>query len=108
MKDRSSDAGGRSKALRLQARGYHSPAGAPPTLAAPARASWAHAAATARGVDHHVASQVFADGTKITNTGTDSEGGLVDITALPLRPSASEGLDASLARRSGRLRPSSR
>ena len=49
MKDRSSDAGGRSKALRLQARGYHSPAGAPPTLAAPARASWAHAAATARG-----------------------------------------------------------
>ena len=38
-----------------------------------------------------------ADGTKITNTGTNSGGGLVDIRARSLRPSVFEGLDASLA-----------
>ena len=38
-----------------------------------------------------------AGGTKITNTGTNSGGGLVDIRARSLRPSVFEGLDASLA-----------
>ena len=50
------------------------------------------------GLDHYVA-QVSSNaaGTKITNTGTNSGGGLVDIRARSLRPSVFEGLDASLA-----------
>ena len=44
-----------------------------------------------------------AAGTTITNTGTQTDGEPIDIFARLLRPSASEGLDASLARRSIRL-----
>ena len=50
------------------------------------------------GLDHYVAQVAdAAAGTKITNTGTKSDGGPIDIRARPLRPSALEGLDASLA-----------
>ena len=50
------------------------------------------------GLDHYVAQVAdVAAGTKITNTGTNSGGGLVDIRARSLRPSVFEGLDASLA-----------
>jgi hypothetical protein len=62
------------------------------------------------GLDHFYVVQVqsTADGAKITNTGTQSDGDPVFINARIPRPSASEGLDASLARRSFRLRPISR
>ena len=61
-------------------------------------------------LNHYYVAQVesSADGTKITNTGTNLADGPVEIFARPPRPSASEGLDASLARRSLRLRPKSR
>ena len=61
------------------------------------------------GLVHYVAQVTSsAAGTKITNTGTNSVDGPVTIVARALRPSASEGLDVSLARRSVRLRPISR
>ena len=61
---------------------------------------------------NHVASQVYgsAVGTKITNTGTNLGDGPAGtgIGARSRRPSTSESLNASLARRSCRLRPRSR
>ena len=44
-------------------------------------------------LNHYYVAQVYspADGTKITNTGTNLAGGSVNILAHPLRPSASEG-----------------
>jgi len=60
---------------------------------------------------NHVASQVYgsAVGTKITNTGTNPADNVgTGIGARSRRPSTSESLNASLARRSCRLRPRSR
>ena len=62
------------------------------------RASRVHCFLLSVGLDHYVAQVAdAAAGTKITNTGTKSDGGPIDIRARPLRPSALEGLDASLA-----------
>ena len=55
------------------------------------------------GLNHYVAQVLTeADGTKITNTGTNSDGGPVVITARMPCPSASEVLD-DLPRRTLRL-----
>ena len=52
------------------------------------------------GLDHYYVAQVEsqADGTKITNTGTNSADGPVDILARPPRPPASEGSRRRLPR----------